>query len=370
MRTDNDLSPLWARRFLHSGGFQFVKELPGGDLLAGANMETAGTVIVRFDPEGNVVWSKSYFRPSGRLQDALVESDDSFVITGYTDSTLYNFTEPLPPSFQPKLFMLKLNGEGEIQWCKGYDSAPFYWHTPLWGRIARTQDGNYAVTATLGMPGYALFYRPFLMKTDLNGDTLWTSTTGYAGMALAAFDLCAHASGNFYLSGLIWGNLPNGNSGMVYVFKADENGGFSCGQEHHTIEVLDLFPADSAVVLNSLAGITEMPALLNDTTFAPVTEYNGCTFATKMPPRLERRTPMFIRPNPNTGHFTLSFADPLMAESYYSVYDTVGKLLFQRPLPQGKSTEEVDLTRFGAGTYVVRFTSKEGSCYERVLCSP
>jgi hypothetical protein len=76
---------------------------------------------------------------------------------------------------------------------------------------------------------------------------------------------------------------------------------------------------------------------------------------------------MSIRPNPNTGHFTLSFADPLMAESYYSVYDTMGKLLFQRPLPQGKATEEVDLSRFGAGTYVVRVTSKEGSCYERVV---
>ncbi|WKZ64862.1 MAG: T9SS type A sorting domain-containing protein [Flavobacteriales bacterium] len=86
-----------------------------------------------------------------------------------------------------------------------------------------------------------------------------------------------------------------------------------------------------------------------------------------MPPRMERRAPMSIRPNPNTGHFTLSFPDPLMAESYYSVYDTMGKLLFQRPLPQGKETEEVDLSRFGRGTYVVRFTDKEGSCYERVV---
>jgi hypothetical protein len=85
-------------------------------------------------------------------------------------------------------------------------------------------------------------------------------------------------------------------------------------------------------------------------------------------PRPEKHPSGFrIRPNPNTGHFTLSFADPLMAESYYSVYDTMGKLLFQRPLPQGKATEEVDLSRFGAGTYVVRVTSKEGSCYERVV---
>jgi hypothetical protein len=45
----------------------------------------------------------------------------------------------------------------------------------------------------------------------------------------------------------------------------------------------------------------------------------------------------------------------------------MGKLLFQRPLPVGKETEEVDLSRFGPGTYVIRFTDREGSCNERVV---
>jgi hypothetical protein len=66
-------------------------------------------------------------------------------------------------------------------------------------------------------------------------------------------------------------------------------------------------------------------------------------------------------------HFTLSFAAPQMAESYYSVYDNMGKLLFQRPWPHGKETEQVDLSHLGAGTYVVRVTSKDGSYCERVV---
>jgi hypothetical protein len=74
-----------------------------------------------------------------------------------------------------------------------------------------------------------------------------------------------------------------------------------------------------------------------------------------------------VYPNPNTGRFTVQFSDPLVAESYYSVYDAMGKLLYQRPLPKGRQTEEVDLSRFGAGTYVIRFTDKEGSCHERVV---
>ena len=32
---------------------------------------------------------------------------------------------------------------------------------------------------------------------------------------------------------------------------------------------------------------------------------------------------------------------------------------------QGAS--EVDLSQFGSGTYVIKFTDKEGMCYERVV---
>ena len=74
-----------------------------------------------------------------------------------------------------------------------------------------------------------------------------------------------------------------------------------------------------------------------------------------------------IRPNPNTGHFTMEFSDPLAADSFYSVYDAVGKLLFQRPLANGQTSAEIDLSRFGKGTYLVRVTSREGVCNERVV---
>lgn len=72
-------------------------------------------------------------------------------------------------------------------------------------------------------------------------------------------------------------------------------------------------------------------------------------------------------PNPNAGQFTVAFSVPLTANSFYSVYDAVGKLLFQRPLAKGQESEEMDLSRFGSGTYLVRITSKDGVCNERVV---
>lgn len=45
----------------------------------------------------------------------------------------------------------------------------------------------------------------------------------------------------------------------------------------------------------------------------------------------------------------------------------MGQLLFQSPLLKGQEREEIDLSRFAKGTYVVRLASREGVCYERVV---
>jgi len=122
---------------------------------------------------------------------------------------------------------------------------------------------------------------------------------------------------------------------------------------------------DSSITLTSVDGAVTYPAYAQDTTYAPITMLEGCNI-THVPVEHQVSKPR-IHPNPTTGRITVRFTDPLTAESYYSVYDTMGRLLYQRPLPQGQQTEEVDLSRFGQGTYVLKFTSPEGVCFERVV---
>lgn len=371
LRVDSTLEPVWSKQVVGPGGFQFIKELPGGDLLAGITMDTAGAVVARMDADGNFVWVKSYIRPKGFVHDALIESDSSFIITGITDTTGLDFFQTLPGSFQPKLFMMKLNGNGDVQWCKGWIDPTFRWYTGRPSRIVRALDGNYAVLATLGMPENNLEYRPILMKTDTNGDTLWTRSMGASGYIYMARTLLAYSDGGYMFSGIVQGNLPGGNSGLCYILKTDSLGHFGCQEQHYPLQVLDLFPADSSFTLNSIAGsATATPIFVSDSIVDPAlfTAWDACTFVTQLPPDLSRsRRRPSIRPNPNTGRFTVAFADPLVAESYYSAYDAMGRLLYQRPLPTGATLEEVDLSRFGRGTYVIKFTSPEEVCHERVV---
>ena len=357
MRVDSVGLPVWAKSFDRHGSFKFIKELPGGDLLAGFNMDTAGASVARMDADGNFLWCKSYFRPGGKIHDAVIESDSAFIITGLTLAT-----------GQPKLFMLKLNGAGDVQWCRGYDSNPNPWYPGQQSRVERTPEDEYVLLATLGQPGVIPFYRPFLMKTDGNGDTLWTRSMGANDCAYYTKDLLVYSNGDYLISGGLLGDLPQGWSGAPYIFKTDSLGHFSCHERHHSVEVLDLFPVDSSFTLTSVDGATMHPAFVGDTVFDPIHVYDGCTLLpTGMPTTTRPPRSMSIRPNPNTGRFTMAFKDPLVAESWYSVYDAMGKLLFQRPLQPGKETEEIDLSRYGKGTYVIKCTDPEGVYHERVV---
>ncbi|MBL0126014.1 MAG: T9SS type A sorting domain-containing protein [Flavobacteriales bacterium] len=376
LRTNANGEPLWSRHFGydgvdqafgHHGSFQFIHELPGGDLLAGINMDTAGVVVARMDADGNFLWCKSYIRPSGMVHDCLIESDDSFIITGATDTIAStNSLIPLPPDYHPQLFMMKLDGGGEVQWCKGYDSTPNIWYSRRASRIVRAHDGNYMVLSNLGVQGYNLEYRPLLLKTDLNGDTLWTRSVGRNGYRHSIGDLLPYSDGGYIYNGVIIGDVGP-SSGAYYIFKTDSLGHLPCYERWHPITITDLFPVDSSFTLTSTDGAMMYEVTVTDTTYAPIVVYDGCTFTTGMPPSIVKGRTMSIRPNPNTGRFTIAFQDPLMAETYYSVYDALGKLLYQRPLAPGKTTEEVDLSRFGAGTYVIRCTDPGGVSYERVV---
>ena len=355
---------LWAKSFMHHwrDGFRFFRELPGGDLIAGINADTAGVVVARMTAQGEFIWCKSYIRPRGMIADCVVESDDAFVITGYTDSLwATNPFAPPPSGFHPKLFLMKLNGAGDVQWCKGYDSEPIGWLTRLTGAyMTRTLDGNYAILAHLRYPGLNIGYRPFLMKVDHNGDTLWTRAAGRSNYAYEIWNFLACSDGGFMYSGQGYGL-------GAYIFKTDSLGYLPCYNQWHPVVVEDLFPVDSSFTLTSVDGAVRLPAYVTSTTNNPMQVTEACSTSANWQRIAQRGNRFTVRPNPTSGLVTVEFADPLLAESYYSVYDVMGKLLYQRPLPPGTTLEEVDLSPFGTGTYVIKCTDPDGVSYERVI---
>lgn len=355
----------WARHFGRRVAFQFMKELPNGDVLAGLNTSVAGAAVARLGPNGDFIWCKSYFRPSGMIADCIVETDDSFVVVGYSDSLRGDFA-PWPTGYDPKLFTMKLNGNGEVQWCKGYSTAQ-PWYTPDQPVVTKTQDGNYVMLADIGNPIYRIEGRPHMMKLDQNGDTLWTRAYGADGFRYETRNVLAYSDGGYIFNGYVYGALPDGQSGNAFLNKTDSLGHLPCNEYYEPLEVVDLFPVDSSFTLVSEDGAEVRQAFIEYADWPLMEPIDTCFITTSVYDVDGPAPKPRIRPNPNTGRFTMQFADPLLAESYYSVYDTMGKLLVQRRLPTGATVEEVDLAGYGAGTYVVKVTSPDGVCHERVV---
>lgn len=77
--------------------------------------------------------------------------------------------------------------------------------------------------------------------------------------------------------------------------------------------------------------------------------------------------PARVWPNPTVGQITVEFADRLVIGSYCGLYDTMGRLLHEWALFAGATMEEIDLSRFGKGSFVLKFTKPNGSRYARVV---
>ncbi|MEA3310974.1 MAG: hypothetical protein U9Q76_02010, partial [candidate division WOR-3 bacterium] len=110
-------------------------------------------------------WIKAYDN-EGRTEEGHVvqQTDDGgYVVIGTTFSD---------PEEDGNVWLLKTDANGEKEWEKSYGPA-LWWNTS--GQL--TSDGGYIIadgTESFGTEGYDVW----LLKTDEQGDTVWTKTYG------------------------------------------------------------------------------------------------------------------------------------------------------------------------------------------------
>ena len=123
--------------------------------------------VLKTDVDGDTIWTKTY----GDSLDNNVGSieltmDGGYIITGTTE---------LNSSGEQDIWLIKINEYGDTLWTKkigGYSSERI---TP--NSVQQTSDGGYIIFASsesYGSGGEDVW----LIKTDENGDTLWTRSYG------------------------------------------------------------------------------------------------------------------------------------------------------------------------------------------------
>jgi hypothetical protein len=179
------------------------------------NQTYSSGYIVKYDLNGNKQWEKiiNYTKATTQFKDVLIESDCSFIICG-TD-------------FDNDTFISKYDKDGNLIWFKPYYDANMNMN---FNSIIKANDGNYIITGNKYIPNDRLL----IMKTDQNGDSLWTKlhTTYYGGLpeypaSSRGTDIIQTSDGGYLAVGL---TFPD-----IWALKVDEYGELSGISENENI---------------------------------------------------------------------------------------------------------------------------------------
>ncbi len=215
VKTDADGDILWTRIYggIDADKCKSVQQCSdGGYIIAGeTNSFGAGNYdvyLIKIDANGDTLWTRT-FGGTGidRAESVKEATDGGYIITGSTSSFGAGGKD---------VYLIKTDANGETLWTKTFGAID----DEEGHSVQLTTDGGYIIagfTESFGAGGRDVY----LIKTDANGDTLWTSTHGGTNDD-RGYSVQQCNDGSFVIAGDTK-SFGAGNSDF-YLVKTDANG--------------------------------------------------------------------------------------------------------------------------------------------------
>jgi len=214
VRTDENGDSLWSRTYGGEGMdecYSLVQTADGGYALAGSTTSFGAGYwnfrLVRTDENGDSLWSRTYGGIVGDRLSLVQTWDGGYALAGWTyyGAGGYGF------------WLVRTDENGDSLWSGTYGGH----EDGECLSLVQTADGGYALagwTYSFGAVGRWDFW---LVRTDDNGDSLWSRTYGGEGMDIC-YSLVQTADGGFALAGYTY-SFGAGESDF-WLVRTDENG--------------------------------------------------------------------------------------------------------------------------------------------------
>jgi hypothetical protein len=133
--------------------------------------------LIKTDANGDTIWTKTYGDTHGDIGNSVQQTTDGgYIITGITNQQLAN-----PGLIYQDIWLIKTDANGDTLWTKIFVDSSGLLRGGNW--VQQVFDGGYIITGVTNQRGtrppvWWLIGDLWLVKTDANGDTLWTITFG------------------------------------------------------------------------------------------------------------------------------------------------------------------------------------------------
>jgi hypothetical protein len=207
---------LWTRTFGGSGtdeGESVQQTSDGGYIITGCRdlvLWTTGDIwLIKTNSNGDTMWTRTF--GGSRLDwgySVQQTSDGGYIITGYTNSYGLEWGD---------VWLIKTDSEGYMLWNHTFGSSP---SEDRGYSVQQTTDGGYIIvgyTSSYGAGGGDIW----LIKTNSNGDTLWTRTFGGSS---SDYGYCVQQTndGGYIIVGLT--HSYGAGQSDVWLIKTDSSG--------------------------------------------------------------------------------------------------------------------------------------------------
>jgi len=353
IKTDHFGDSVWTRKFGGGGkeeGYSVQQTFDGGYVATGYTMTFgpgySAFYLVKTDSLGDSLWTKTYGGDNWEFCFSIQQTNDSgYIMCGFTTSFGAGAQD---------VYLVKTDSQGDTLWTKTYGGTG----DDLGYAVIQTTDGGYAIsgyTSSYGAGGIDVY----LIKTNSQGDTLWTRT--YGGVQNDAGSSLYEAVDGGYI---IVGETRSFGSGSLdaYILRTDENGDTLWTR---------IYGGTEPDWCSSVQQLTDFGYIIVGSTHSFGTDSSSVWLLKTEPDTLsieEHRVTdpnwFFLKTHPNPCHEELQIRYVLTKNVIVSIlmYDITGKLvrcLCSNTQTPGHYEKTFNLTDLPQGVYFVRLNTEE-----------